>query len=417
MEKIRVIAEEIEKAGGRLYLVGGAVRDLLLGHSIQDRDFCITGLTTEEFQSLFPKATMRGKSFGVFAMGKDEFALARTEKKNGVGHKAFSIENDKSVSIQEDLRRRDVTINSMAQDILTGELIDPFNGRRDLDNKVIRATGASFSEDPLRSYRVARFAATLQFTVEQETLQKMKQTKSELMALPRERVFLEFQKALKAQKPSTFLQVLREANLLEVHFKEIEQLIGSLQPAKYHPEGDSYQHTLLVVDKAAQLTQEVRVRFSALVHDLGKGITPKEMYPHHYGHDEKGVKVVEEFCKRIGVPKSWELCGKASSFYHMKGGIFGKMTPNKQVDFIQNVSKTILGLDGLQIVVTADKCSTRDCIEQEISFAKLGKEMLKQETGKKIIEQFPTLTGPEIGRKLREKRIEWIKQNGKGYCM
>lgn len=224
----------------------------------------------------------------------------------GFGHKEFEIETGEEITIEEDLARRDITINAMAKDVLTGEIIDPFNGRKDIENKMIRATTNHFREDPLRVYRVARIAAQTGFTVEENTLKEMESLKKELTTLSKERVFVEFRKALETSKPSIFFDVLRKANVLRVHFKEIYDLIGSLQPEEYHPEGDSYNHTMIVVDKSVELTNDVAIRFACLVHDLGKGVTPKEMYPHHYGHDEKGVELVGNLGNRTRSSKPME---------------------------------------------------------------------------------------------------------------
>lgn len=319
---ISEIANKIKQNGGNLYLVGGAVRDKLMQKVVHDEDYCITGISSEDFESLFPEAHLRGKFFGVYDIEGKEFAIARKEKKNGKGHKEFVIETGRNITIEEDLKRRDITINSIAEDVLTGKLIDPFNGIKDIENKIIKATSNSFIEDPLRVYRVARFAASLDFEVDENTIEMMKTLKDELNNLSKERVFTEFRKALSTDKPSKFFDILREAEVLDVHFKEIYDLIGSTQPEKYHPEGDSYNHTMIVVDHSAELADDLKIRFAALVHDLGKGITPKQMLPHHYGHDEKGTKLVGELGKRIGVPKTWLKCGKIAAKEHMRGRNF-----------------------------------------------------------------------------------------------
>lgn len=405
--EILEIANIIKENGGKLYLVGGAVRDKLLCKEVHDEDYCITGITSEEFEKLFPEAHLRGKFFGVYDFEGNEFAIARKEKKTGKGHKEFKIENGKAITIEEDLKRRDITINSIAEEVLTGNLIDPFNGIKDIKNKLIIATSNSFMEDPLRVYRVARFAATLDFDVEENTIDMMKILKSELNTLPKERVFTEFKKALNSNKPSKFFNILKKADVLDIHFKEIYNLIGSIQPEKYHPEGDSYNHTMIVVDKCAMLTKELQTRYAALVHDLGKGITPKEMQPHHYGHDIKGVKIVEEFSNRIGVPNSWKKCGKISAKEHMRGGIFNKMTPAKQVDFITNVSKSMLGLEGMKIVVICDRWRGEEK-PRDINFDILGKQILQNINGDFIKKKY-NIKNEEIGEKLRQERIELLK--------
>ncbi len=316
--KIKKIAELIEKSGGRLYLVGGAVRDSLLNRPLYDEDYCVVGIDKNKFVELFPNAISRGKSFEVFDLEGYEFALARTEKKIGKGHKNFEIITNKNITIEEDLKRRDISINAIAKDVLTNKIIDPFNGTSDIKNRIIRAIGDSFLEDPLRVYRVARFASELDFKVEENTIKLMNKLKDELSTLSKERVFVEFKKALSSDKPSRFFNVLKEADVLDVHFKEIYDLIGSVQPLKYHPEGDSYNHTMIAVDNSVQLTNDLLIRYSALVHDLGKGLTPKEMYPHHHGHAEKGVEPVRNLSNRIGVPTNWKKAGIVSSKEHMR---------------------------------------------------------------------------------------------------
>lgn len=397
---IEKIAKKIKENSGTLYLVGGAIRDEIMGKQIYDKDYCVTGISKEKFAKLFPEAHARGKSFEVFDIERTEFALARKERKIGLGHKEFEIETGEDITIEEDLARRDITINAIAKNVLTGEIIDPFNGKKDIEDHIIRATTNAFKEDPLRVYRVARIAAKTGFAVEENTLKLMESLKDELPTLSKERVFHEFEKALEAEYPSVFFNVLRQANVLEVHFKEIYDLIGSLQPAEYHPEGDSYNHTMIVVDKAATITDDISIRFAALVHDLGKGVTPKSMYPHHYGHDEKGVEIVQKFGNRIGAPKKWISFGKVAAAEHMKGGIFNKMTPAKKVSFIERVAKSKLGLHGLQIVVIADKCSTRNTLLDNIEFEKIGQECISKINGDYIKEKYGIQEGIKVAKKL-----------------
>lgn len=416
MEEIKLIANKIKEAGGKLYLVGGAVRDSLLGKKTHDEDYCVTGLSYEKFQEIFPEAHVRGKAFAVFDIEGKEFALARTESKIGIGHKEFEIKADPKISIEEDLARRDITINAIAKDVLTGGIIDPFNGQKDLKNKIIKATTNHFKEDPLRVYRVARFASQLGFEVEEETLKQMYELKNELDTLSKERVFTELSKALSTEKPSIFFETLRRANVLDIHFKEIKDLIGAEQPIKYHPEGDAYNHTMLVLDMAADLTKnfelnrKLEIRFSALVHDLGKGLTPKEEYPHHYGHENTGAEIVTKFGNKINAPNNWIKCGKTSCKEHMRGGIFYKMKPSTKVAFIERVDKTLLGLDGLQIVVTSDKTSGgREANEEDINFELVGKRCLNEINGEYIKNKYGLEPGIEFGNKLHEERIKWMQ--------
>lgn len=414
--EIMDIATKIKNLGGSLYLVGGAVRNELLGLPSDDSDFCVVGLSSEEFLSLFSEAKLIGKSFKVFLLEHQEFALARREVKTGVGHKSFTIETGKNITIEEDLARRDLTVNAIAKNVLTHELIDPFNGQKDIQSRILRATTNAFIEDPLRVYRTARFAATLEFKIESSTLSLMKKIKNELSSLSAERVFLELQKALASKKPSIFFEVLKQANLLDVHFPEIAQLIGSLQPEKYHPEGDSFNHTMQVIDLCASKTDNLAVRFAALVHDLGKGITPEEEYPHHHGHDKKGVPLVVSLGNRIRVPKLWIDYGKTACREHMLGGIFGRMTPGKKVSFIERVSHSSLGLENLQLVVDSDRNGRGSYVPsekeyQDSQFLSISLRCLKEINGDYILSQFPNLEGEKLGNKLHEERIKWLVKN------
>ena len=408
-DKIIEIAEKIQEKGGTLYLVGGAVRDELLGIKNNDEDYCVVGLSHEEFMALFPEAFERGKFFEVFDMYGKEFALARVERKCGKGHTDFEIKANKQITILEDLKRRDLTINSMAKNVLTGEVIDVFNGRQDLKNGIIRATSESFQEDPLRVYRAARFACKFGFKVEDGTLKLMNSLKNELSELSVERVFDEMRKALEYDKPSIFFDTLKKADVLDVHFIEIYRLIGSLQPEKYHPEGDSYNHSMLALDMCAKLTSDVKLRFSALVHDLGKGVTPKEMYPHHYDHDKNGVNEVAKLCNRLKMPNDWASYAKVAAKEHMKGGIFNKMTPSKKVDFIERVYKTKLGLEGLEIIVESDR-NCRGLNREKVEFAKLGNKVINDINGDLIKEKFGIEEGVKLKQKLHEQRVKYIKE-------
>lgn len=408
MDKLET-AKKIKSAGGNLYLVGGAIRDKFLGKNNSDEDFCVTGITSLEFQKLFPEAHKRGKAFEVFEIEGKEYALARKEVKRGVGHKEFAIQTGKEITIEEDLKRRDITINSIAQDVLTEEIIDPFNGMEDIKHKIIQATSKHFVEDPLRVYRVARFSSQLEFKVEKETIKMMESLKEELKYLSKERVFTEFKKALSTSKPSLFFKVLREAGVLEVHFKPIFDLIGALQPEKYHPEGDAYNHTMICIDKSTTMTDNLEIRFATLAHDFGKGATPKEEYPHHYGHEDRGVEIVSKFSKELAIPKSWEKCGKIACKEHMRGGIFYKMKPAKKVEFIERVDKSYLGLDGLQIVVNCDKTNNDTIEKEQYNFVSIGRKCLKEVTAKKVAEKYKLKEGISLGNKLHEERIKWMR--------
>lgn len=408
MNNIEQIAKIIDLNGGNIYLVGGAVRDELLGIKNHDEDYSVTGISFDEFKKLFPMAYVRGKDFPVFSIDNKEFAIARKERKIGIGHKDFDVKTDKKITIGQDLERRDITINAIAKEVLTGKIIDPFGGIEDLKNKIIRAVSSHFEEDPLRVYRVARFASQFDFKVEENTIKMMTLLKNELTSLSVERVYNEFSKELLTDKPSIFFDVLKEADVLDVHFKEIYDLIGAEQPPKYHPEGDSYNHTMIVLDKVAEKTNELEIRFSALVHDLGKGTTPKEEYPHHFNHEKRGAELVKKMGKRLKLPTRLIKCGVTSCLEHMRGGIFDKMTASKKVKFIERVNSTILGLDGLQIIVDADDMTSEK--NNSNQFAKLGYEVINCTNGNKIMKKYGITEGKEVANKMHEVRVEYLKK-------
>ncbi len=415
MGVIYEIASKINSNGGNLYLVGGAIRDKLLGIVNHDEDYCVTGISFDEFKELFPEAIIKGKDFPVFSIANKEFAIARKERKIGIGHNSFDVKTDKKITIEEDLERRDITINAIAKEVLTDKIVDPFNGMEDLKKNIIRAVSSHFVEDPLRVYRVARFASQFNFNVEDNTMNMMKLLKNELYSLAVERVYNELRKALLTDKPSIFFDVLKDANVLDIHFKEIYNLIGAEQPIEYHPEGDSYNHTMIVLDKVADKTKslsderKLELRFSALVHDLGKGTTPKEEYPHHIKHEERGAELVKHIGNRLKLPTRMIKCGITSCLEHMRGGIFDKMTFAKKVNFIERVNSTILGLDGLQIIVDADNMSGDSDKNQ---FADLGHEIINCTNGDEIMRQYDITEGKEVANKMHEIRVRYLKNRG-----
>ena len=393
---INQIAQIISNNGGRLYYVGGCVRDRLMNLSSKDIDCCLVGMSAEKFIELFPNAFKRGSFFPVFDLAGYEIALARKEEKISEGHQGFNTFTD-NVTLEEDLIRRDITINSIAIDILTEEIIDPFNGQEDIKNKIIRATSEHFIEDPLRVYRVAQFASRFNFDIDKDTLNLMRNMKNELNTISVERVFEELIKALSSNKPSVFFNVLRSTDLLDVHFKEINDLIGIIQPIEYHPEGDVYTHSIIVMDGVSKLTEDIKIRFAALIHDLGKGITLKEILPHHYQHDINGVEIVRKLCNRLKLPKEWTKLATVIAKEHMRAGLYNNMKVAKKVSFLE---KNYKYLDELEIIAQVDSKNP------ELKFAELGKKMLKEVNGNKIT--LPNdCTAKEI---LHNNRIEWFKR-------
>ncbi len=288
----------------KTYIVGGAVRDRLLGLPVTDRDFVVVGATPDEMLALGFQPV--GKDFPVFLHPQthEEYALARTERKSGHGYKGFKVYAAPEVTLEEDLLRRDLTINAMAEDE-TGALIDPYGGQRDLAAKTFRHVSAAFAEDPVRILRVARFAARFNdFAVAPETLALMRQMvdNSEVDALVPERVWQEVARGLMDALPSRMFLVLRDCGALARLFPEIDRLFGVPQPPEHHPEIDTGVHVMLVVDWAARQGFSLPVRFAALTHDLGKGVTPPERWPRHHGHEASGVDLVRTLSERIRVP-------------------------------------------------------------------------------------------------------------------
>ncbi|TAI94783.1 multifunctional CCA addition/repair protein [Pectobacterium versatile] len=304
----------------KIYLVGGAVRDSLLGLPVTEKDWVVVGATPENL--LAQGYQQVGKDFPVFLhpVSRDEYALARTERKSGKGYTGFVCHAAPDVTLEQDLLRRDLTINAIAR-TERGDLIDPYHGRRDLESRVLRHVSEAFSEDPLRVLRVARFAARfahLGFQIAEETMALMQKMahEGELAYLTPERVWKETEKALGTSSPDVYFQVLRDCGALAVLFPEIDNLYGVPAPTKWHPEIDTGIHTMMTVAMAARLSPEIDVRFATLCHDLGKGLTPPELWPRHHGHGPAGVKLVEALCQRLRVPNPIRDLAKLVAEYH-----------------------------------------------------------------------------------------------------
>ena len=288
----------------KTYMVGGAVRDELLGLPVADRDWVVVGATPEEMVRLGFLPV--GRDFPVFLhpVTHEEYALARTERKSGRGYKGFTVYASPEVTLEEDLARRDLTINAIAKDE-TGQYIDPYGGRRDLQNRVLRHVSPAFAEDPVRILRVARFAARFtDFTLAEETLALMRQMveSGEVDALVPERVWQELSRGLMEARPSRMFEVLQECGALAKILPEVDRLFGVPQHPKSHPEVDTGEHVMRVVDRAAANGGALPVRFAALTHDLGKGTTPPEAWPFHPGHEERGVPLVQGLAARLRAP-------------------------------------------------------------------------------------------------------------------
>lgn len=304
----------------KIYLVGGAVRDGLLRLPVKDKDWVVVGATPQEM--LDAGYQQVGKDFPVFLHPKsrEEYALARTERKSGQGYTGFTCYAAPDVTLEQDLLRRDLTINAIAQDE-DGEFIDPYNGRADIEKRLLRHVSPAFNEDPLRVLRVARFAAryahlNFQIAPDTQALMSAMTANGELEHLTPERVWKETENALTSRNPQVYFDVLRKCGALKVLFPEIDALFGVPAPEKWHPEIDTGIHVLMTLAIAAQLSPDVDVRFATLCHDLGKGLTPKEFWPRHHGHGPAGVKLVERLCQRMRVPNEIRDLAKLVAEYH-----------------------------------------------------------------------------------------------------
>lgn len=290
----------------KTFLVGGAVRDALLRLPVKDRDWVVVGATPDAM--LAEGYQQVGRDFPVFLhpRSREEYALARTERKSGNGYTGFVTQFAPDVTLEQDLQRRDLTINAIAQSD-SGELIDPYGGQRDLAKRQLRHVSAAFNEDPLRVLRVARFAARfahLNFRIADETQALMREmaVSGELAHLTAERVWKETEKALLTRNPQVYFQVLRDCGALQVLFPEIDNLYGIPAPIKWHPEIDTGIHALMTLAMSAALSDQLDVRFATLFHDVGKALTPPEKWPSHHGHGLAGVPIVEALCQRLRVP-------------------------------------------------------------------------------------------------------------------
>lgn len=317
----------------KTYLVGGAVRDELLKYPVKERDWVVVGATPQTLRD--QGFTQVGKDFPVFLhpKTKEEYALARTERKKGHGYTGFETQYDPNVTLEEDLLRRDLTINAIARDD-DGTLVDPYGGSKDLSARVLRHVSSAFTEDPLRVLRVARFAARyahLDFTVAEETMALMSDivAQGELGYLPTERIWVEAERALRERDPQVFVEVLRQCGALKVLLPEVDALFGVPQKATYHPEIDTGVHTMMVLKQAALLSRRglhttetaesgsSTVVFAALTHDLGKGITPSDVLPSHRGHERAGLPLVENVCERLKVPNAHRQLALTVCEYHL----------------------------------------------------------------------------------------------------
>ncbi|TDF38687.1 multifunctional CCA addition/repair protein [Alteromonadaceae bacterium M269] len=304
----------------QIYLVGGAVRDELLGRPVKDKDWVVVGATLQDLLDLDYQQV--GNDFPVFLhpKTKDEYALARTERKQGQGYNGFICDFSSDITLEQDLIRRDLTVNAIAKDT-DGNIFDPFHGQKDIEDKVLRHVSPAFEEDPLRVFRVARFAAryaSIGFSIAPETMELMTKISNsgELESLTAERIWKETSRAILEQSPQIYFEVLKQCGALGYWFSEIDKLWGVPNPPKWHPEIDTGVHSLMVLEQAALLSDKLTIRFASLVHDLGKALTSPEKWPSHHGHEKLGVDAVKNLCDRVKVPNDCRDLALLVSEYH-----------------------------------------------------------------------------------------------------
>jgi len=398
------------------YLVGGAVRDRLLGFPVTERDWVVIGETPESMMAQNYRPV--GKDFPVFLHPDthEEYALARTERKTAPGYKGFAIHATPDVTLEEDLKRRDLTINAMAISS-DGKLIDPYGGRKDLENRLLRHVSPAFSEDPVRVLRVARFAARyghLGFAIAAETRELIEQMvgNGEVDYLIPERVWAETVKALSEKSPTAYFETLRSCGALAVIFPELDALFGVPQPATYHPEIDTGLHSMMVLRQAAKLSDKALVRFAALLHDLGKAATPREQWPHHHGHEQLGLPILEHFCQRLRVPKQFNRLAQHVMRYHSHCHRAFALRPATIVDMLaaMGMFKEHADLNDFLLACTAD-ARGRAGLENS-AYPQAGFLHAAQQAGMAVDTAAvlgSNLRGPEIGKAIRELRIRAIK--------
>lgn len=399
----------------QIYLVGGAVRDTLLNIPIKDKDWVVVGSTPAELIAL--GYSQVGSDFPVFLhpKSKEEYALARTERKSGGGYQGFNCDFNPDITLEEDLLRRDLTVNAMAQDE-SGKIYDPYNGQKDIQLKKLRHVSDAFAEDPLRVLRVARFAARfahLGFTIAQETIELMRQIadSGELELLTPERVWQETERTLGESQPWVYFQVLRECDALAVIFPEIDRLFGIPQPEKHHPEIDCGIHTLMVLEQACRLSSDIAVRWASLLHDLGKGITRAELLPSHHGHEKSGEKLVVQLNKRLKIPNELKDLSRLVCVYHTHVHRAFELKPETMLKLFNNIDLWRKP-ERLQQILIACKADSRGRTGfEEVEYPQLEymtelAQACLDVTAKQFVEQ--GIIGKAIGEAIERKRIEVI---------
>ncbi|WP_180183410.1 multifunctional CCA addition/repair protein [Acinetobacter sp. YH01020] len=398
----------------QVYLVGGAVRDHLLGHPYHEKDYVVVGATPE--QLLAQGYQPVGKDFPVFLHPetKDEYALARTERKSGHGYHGFDFYTDVNVTLEQDLIRRDLTINAIAMDD-AGQIYDPYHGQQDLERRILRHVSDAFVEDPLRVLRIARFAArykALGFKVAEETLALMQELakSGELEALTPERVWKETSRALMEDHADEYFEVLRACGALKVLFPEIDALYGIPQRPEYHPEIDCGIHTMMSLQQACRANYSLDVRFAVLVHDLGKALTPVDELPRHIMHEERGVKPVTEVCDRMRVPTNTKQLAISVCKEHLKCHQALSLKPGTLWRLLQRMD-VLRRPERVEAFVQACECDSRGRLgleDRAYPQAQYVLDAMQVVRNIKAADLPPDVSGPDIGEMLIERRIQAI---------
>lgn len=398
----------------QVYLVGGAVRDHLLGHPYHEKDYVVVGATPE--QLLAQGYQPVGKDFPVFLHPetKDEYALARTERKSGHGYHGFEFYTDVNVTLEQDLIRRDLTINAIAMDD-AGQIYDPYHGQQDLERRILRHVSDAFVEDPLRVLRIARFAArykALGFKVADETLELMQELaqSGELEALTPERVWKETSRALMEDHADEYFEVLRACGALKVLFPEIDALYGIPQRPEYHPEIDCGIHTMMSLQQACRANYSLDVRFAVLVHDLGKALTPADELPRHIMHEERGVKPVTEVCDRMRVPTNTKQLAISVCKEHLKCHQALTLKPGTLWRLLQRMD-VLRRPERVEAFVQACECDSRGRLgleDRAYPQAQYVLDAMNVVRSIKAADLPPDISGPDIGEILIERRIQAI---------
>lgn len=405
----------------KVYLVGGAVRDHCLGLPVKDRDWVVVGATPEMMLSRGYRPV--GRDFPVFLhpQTQEEYALARQERKQGHGYRGFVTQHGPDISLADDLSRRDLTINAMAQDE-EGQIIDPYGGLDDLAQRRLRHVSPAFAEDPLRVLRVARFAARYQalgFTVAAETqaLMRAMASSGELSHLVPERVWQETQRALMESQPARYFECLREVDALPILFPELAALVGVPQESAHHPGLDAWQHTCMALNVAAQEAARTEIRFAVLTHDLGKALTPKSEWPQHKEHEQRGLEPLAQLCQRLRCPKAYQDLARITCRWHIQVHQALQLSPQAILELFEQCD-AFRQTQRFHHLLMACQCDARGRIGQEqcdypaYDYLSAALTQVQKVNAAPLIQQ--GYTGAALGHALRDDRLarlyQWMQQ-------